>query len=301
MKTLHDPFQSKTSTGWQYVLRYNFLMSVSIIFLTYEMMIDDIHDSKIHGTNMGPHLGPTGPRWAPCWPHELCYLGWYHPSYNDKNIAWDVHLRQRKYSPGQKYINIRQNMTKLQSHFRINTFRKLSVTCFSVYCCQYSPGVRCPEVICQQLRVMFWMWPNIFLRCIQLIIWWISLSLSIMRHMSSLNSIMYDILYVLFHPLWSQLKHVTAIYVEILFYVTIVDKMTGKHFPHYYLVVRGIHRLSMDFTHKGLIIRSLDMSYEPEQAVKKESSSRWFYTVLLLFDNTVMQLSILVLNTNAIS
>ena len=21
------------------------------------------------------HLGPTGPRWAPCWPHELCYLG----------------------------------------------------------------------------------------------------------------------------------------------------------------------------------------------------------------------------------
>ena len=27
---------------------------------------------------MGPtwaHLGPIGPRWAPCWPHELCYLG----------------------------------------------------------------------------------------------------------------------------------------------------------------------------------------------------------------------------------
>ena len=27
---------------------------------------------------MGPtwvHLGPTGPRWAPCWPHEPCYLG----------------------------------------------------------------------------------------------------------------------------------------------------------------------------------------------------------------------------------
>ena len=21
------------------------------------------------------HLGPTGPRWALCWPHELCYLG----------------------------------------------------------------------------------------------------------------------------------------------------------------------------------------------------------------------------------
>ena len=23
----------------------------------------------------GAHLGPTGSRWAPCWPHELCYLG----------------------------------------------------------------------------------------------------------------------------------------------------------------------------------------------------------------------------------
>ena len=23
----------------------------------------------------GAHLGPTGPRWVPCWPHELCYLG----------------------------------------------------------------------------------------------------------------------------------------------------------------------------------------------------------------------------------
>ena len=23
----------------------------------------------------GAHLGPTGPRLAPCWPHELCYLG----------------------------------------------------------------------------------------------------------------------------------------------------------------------------------------------------------------------------------
>ena len=29
---------------------------------------------------MGPtwaHLGPTGPRWATCWPHELCYLESY--------------------------------------------------------------------------------------------------------------------------------------------------------------------------------------------------------------------------------
>ena len=29
----------------------------------------DIPDSKVHEA----HLGPTGPRWAPCWPHEPCY------------------------------------------------------------------------------------------------------------------------------------------------------------------------------------------------------------------------------------
>ena len=23
----------------------------------------------------GAHMGPTGPMWAPCWPHEPCYLG----------------------------------------------------------------------------------------------------------------------------------------------------------------------------------------------------------------------------------
>ena len=23
----------------------------------------------------GAHLGPAGPRWAPCWPHEPCYQG----------------------------------------------------------------------------------------------------------------------------------------------------------------------------------------------------------------------------------
>ena len=29
--------------------------------------------SKVHGD----HLGPTGPRWAPCWPHEPLYRGCY--------------------------------------------------------------------------------------------------------------------------------------------------------------------------------------------------------------------------------
>ena len=32
-------------------------------------------DSKVQGANMGPIWGRQEPRWAPCWPHELCYLG----------------------------------------------------------------------------------------------------------------------------------------------------------------------------------------------------------------------------------
>ena len=28
-------------------------------------------NTKVHGA----HLGPVGPRWAPCWPHEPCYQG----------------------------------------------------------------------------------------------------------------------------------------------------------------------------------------------------------------------------------
>ena len=35
----------------------------------------DTPDIKVHGANMGPNLGPVGPRWAPCWPHEPCYQG----------------------------------------------------------------------------------------------------------------------------------------------------------------------------------------------------------------------------------
>ena len=34
--------------------------------------------SALIASFMGPKWGPpgpTGPRWAPCWPHELCYLG----------------------------------------------------------------------------------------------------------------------------------------------------------------------------------------------------------------------------------
>ena len=31
----------------------------------------------------GAHLGPVGPRWAPCWPHEPCYQG-HHFQYSNQ-------------------------------------------------------------------------------------------------------------------------------------------------------------------------------------------------------------------------
>ena len=40
-------------------------------------------DSKDHGANMGPIWG----RQAPCWPHGLCYLGWYRNSSLTTNVV----------------------------------------------------------------------------------------------------------------------------------------------------------------------------------------------------------------------
>ena len=49
-----------------------------LYFINWDSYGSNIPDSKAHGANMGPIWGPTGPRWAPCWPHELCYLGCFH-------------------------------------------------------------------------------------------------------------------------------------------------------------------------------------------------------------------------------
>ena len=40
-----------------------------------QLMEVNYPDSKCSWGQGGANLGPTGPRWAPCWPHELCYLG----------------------------------------------------------------------------------------------------------------------------------------------------------------------------------------------------------------------------------
>ena len=53
------------STKWQLQLIDN------IMFTNSFDKLDNCPDSKIHGA----HLGPVDLRWAPCWPHELCYQG----------------------------------------------------------------------------------------------------------------------------------------------------------------------------------------------------------------------------------
>ena len=53
----------------------NNICAVTAAELKRYVASDTVPDSKVHEANMGAHLGPTGPRWASCWPHELCYLG----------------------------------------------------------------------------------------------------------------------------------------------------------------------------------------------------------------------------------
>ena len=41
----------------------------------------------------GAHLGPVGPRWAPCWPHEPCYQGHFALTI-DVNDTFRVHTNK---------------------------------------------------------------------------------------------------------------------------------------------------------------------------------------------------------------
>ena len=49
---------------------FSFIKIIEILINCY------IPESKVRGANKGAHLGPTGPWWAPFWPHELCYAGY---------------------------------------------------------------------------------------------------------------------------------------------------------------------------------------------------------------------------------
>ena len=109
---------------------------------TLELHLDDFAQDQ-HGT----HLGPTGPRLAPYWPHELCYLGtlltprsfyiWIHKGF----------VTQTQYNRAQlKRVYISSDLVYGKScwymhcvpYTSIYTFeRMLFYTCMLAYDCNY--------------------------------------------------------------------------------------------------------------------------------------------------------------------
>ena len=64
-----------------YILKWQLLLRCCFVSFNYDtwtlgckLVLDVTLIARFMGQH-GAHLGPTGPRWAPCWPHELCYLG----------------------------------------------------------------------------------------------------------------------------------------------------------------------------------------------------------------------------------
>ena len=70
-----NPLLCSLTDIWNILLHFgNKWFPISLWLLVYdnlnEMMFENLfnnHESKVHGANMGP----TGPRWVTCWPHEL--------------------------------------------------------------------------------------------------------------------------------------------------------------------------------------------------------------------------------------
>ena len=75
----------------------------------------------------GAHLGTTGPRWAPCWLHEPCYLGMNHKHFpltiNMMHISKFRHILFY-------FCQVRKKRKKMQilSHFEIDYF----ISCFDM-------------------------------------------------------------------------------------------------------------------------------------------------------------------------
>ena len=61
----------RISVGCPCLLDFTCLHLVKRLFTLFPETSPDSKVHKVHGANMGP----TGPRWAPCWLHELYYLG----------------------------------------------------------------------------------------------------------------------------------------------------------------------------------------------------------------------------------
>ena len=83
-KTSHQDFTGNKPTLVQYVapnskpllnFTSHFLNHIYITCLVLYLLLTYLPWWQASWDQHGAHLGPTGPRWAPCWPHASCYLG----------------------------------------------------------------------------------------------------------------------------------------------------------------------------------------------------------------------------------
>ena len=80
--------------------------------LQREIHINTPREQSVLGQH-GAHLGPVGPRWAPCWPHEPCCQGPFQeiwiPRYKDKTFMRSIYLYNwNPYTPG--HILLRRHL-----------------------------------------------------------------------------------------------------------------------------------------------------------------------------------------------
>ena len=80
------------------------------VFYTHALIPMLVYLGQCSWGQHGAHLGPTGPRLAPCWPHELCYLGWRAPKVSLRGILFS--RVKRYYSYFDKHC-VRNDITKL--------------------------------------------------------------------------------------------------------------------------------------------------------------------------------------------
>ena len=72
-----------------------------------------------HSSQHGAHLGPVGPRWAPCWSHKPCYQGRYMNTSIQSNYWWCI----------QQYVwlSFVNNFAPIMQWDSVNTASLLSV------------------------------------------------------------------------------------------------------------------------------------------------------------------------------
>ena len=64
----------------------------------------------------GAHLGPVGPRWDPCWPHEYCYKGCVHWA---NMCCYQVTIRSYRRLRSLSVISICIDVLIMRLHFSV--------------------------------------------------------------------------------------------------------------------------------------------------------------------------------------